>query len=573
MPEARLLNAFYRNILPRVQGGEGTDKTVMSRAIRRSSKCLYSLLVCGAAVLLVPSLTRADLRERFLENLKGFERYYDLGIALCETERGADKTTAVETQKLKTMVESHLASEVKKSGRDRSGDVYFMLNETRKKTIYWRSNHCLEYYLDPDPDFLLSRKIIDADFYGCLDAESCRWNKIRSIEMVAGETDPKHSVRRRFRLDDQGEVNGEFYLHRPVLRIDEIYGASGSGGENLPVPELAPADRVVVGVIDSGVDYNHPLLAYGLRRKPNSVIPETESKITAAEKKIAQLAKAPKKVNGQLISRLMNARYEYEKKKVLRLKNKLARLRAEEPIAVGKDLIDDDGSPYDYDSTLDQEQAFNFTHGTAVAAIIISASSDLVVEPVRTGARAVLDIGVGVSYLVDEGARVINVSLGSNKSSHWKALRHAIRKYPHVIFVIAAGNDGKDVETEIDHYPVEFVEGNILVVAAVDNEKKLWQHSNYGKKSVDLGAPGVNVQAACPEQKSCLKTGTSFAAPYVAATIGMMQKLDRKITKREIFQILKNTVDRTSELKKKTKFGGVVNRERALDLLRKRLTQ
>ena len=100
----------------------------------------------------------------------------------------------------------------------------------------------------------------------------------------------------------------------------------------------------------------------------------------------------------------------------------------------------------------------------------------------------------GMAYAGGQ-ARVVNVSLGG--PGRGEAYADAIRQNPSSLFVVAAGNDGNDND-ETPQYPCNVSLPNVLCVAAIDASGDLASFSNYGEKSVDIAAPGVNILSTVP---------------------------------------------------------------------------
>jgi subtilisin family serine protease len=108
-------------------------------------------------------------------------------------------------------------------------------------------------------------------------------------------------------------------------------------------------------------------------------------------------------------------------------------------------------------------------------------------------------IVAAINFAGAHGARVANISLTSTSFS--SSMRDALAKNPGTLFVISAGNDGKDNDTN-PHYPCNYepassgIKGaidNVVCVAATDQADGLASFSDWGDSSVDLGAPGTEI--------------------------------------------------------------------------------
>lgn len=130
------------------------------------------------------------------------------------------------------------------------------------------------------------------------------------------------------------------------------------------------------------------------------------------------------------------------------------------------------------------------------------------------------------------------------------------------LFVAAAGNDGKNTDTSVN-YPSGYNLDNILSVAAVDNRGKLATFSNYGKQSVDIGAPGVNILSSVPGNKYDVYSGTSMATPHVAGAAALVLS-HQQMSYLELKKRLMESSRVMSSLQGKTVSGGLLNVHHAL---------
>lgn len=110
------------------------------------------------------------------------------------------------------------------------------------------------------------------------------------------------------------------------------------------------------------------------------------------------------------------------------------------------------------------------------------------------GTGSTAQIIQGITFAVEHGAKVINMSLGGGGSFD-PAYSNAITtaQSADVLVVVAAGNDGKDNDGTTATYPCNFTQPNLLCVAALDQSFGLASFSNFGATSVDVGAPGTNI--------------------------------------------------------------------------------
>ena len=174
------------------------------------------------------------------------------------------------------------------------------------------------------------------------------------------------------------------------------------------------------------------------------------------------------------------------------------------------------------------------THGTYVASIIVDNTSEnvkVVAYKVmnKNGKGSHSSIALGIELAVDDGADVINMSLGGDEFSNavYDAIKYAYSK--GVIVVCASGNDGGDASK---HYPASFDE--VFTVGSIDNKGHYSIFSNHGEE-VDFVAPGHNIEF--PDSKKVVY-GTSFSAPFVSAAAAMVLAVEPDLKVNQVKKIL-----------------------------------
>lgn len=167
-----------------------------------------------------------------------------------------------------------------------------------------------------------------------------------------------------------------------------------------------------------------------------------------------------------------------------------------------------------------------------------------------------------IDYAVKMGANVISASWGGTSVS--QSVREAIARAGKagVVFVAAAGNDGKDNDKR-PHYPSSYDLPNIIGVAAVTRSGAKAGFSNYGAKSVHIGAPGENILSTLNSGYGYL-SGTSMATPFVSAAAAMMLENHPDYSPEKVRAVLMNTATPLKSLQGKVKCAGLLNAEGTL---------
>lgn len=129
------------------------------------------------------------------------------------------------------------------------------------------------------------------------------------------------------------------------------------------------------------------------------------------------------------------------------------------------------------------------------------------------------DLIVAINYAVNNGAGVINMSLGGG--TYNAAMQEIINyaKAADVIICAAAGNKGENIM----HYPAAYE--NVIAVGSVDGNNNRSTFSNMGTY-LDIMAPGENIYNCLPNSKYAYATGTSMASPIVAASAAVLLSMN-----------------------------------------------
>lgn len=173
----------------------------------------------------------------------------------------------------------------------------------------------------------------------------------------------------------------------------------------------------------------------------------------------------------------------------------------------------------------------------------------MVIRVVPDGDERDKDVANGIRYAVDNGAKVINMSFGKAFSYNKKAVDEAV-KYAgehDVLLVHAAGNEHQNNDSA-ENFPNRRYEGsdkqaeNWIEVGASNIKGMPGSFSNYGKKSVDLFAPGVMIYSSVPDTGYAYNSGTSMASPCVAGVASILREYFPKLTAKEVKQVLMESV-------------------------------
>ncbi len=334
--------------------------------------------------------------------------------------------------------------------------------------------------------------------------------------------------------------------------LDNTGQTGGTPDADIDAPEawdiVTGNPSLIVAIIDTGVDYNHP---------------DLKNNMWVNAKELNGAAGVDDDGNGYV-----DDIYGYD------FAGKVAR-----------DPDDDDSDPCDM-----------FFHGTHVAGTVGAVGNNSVgitgvcwnvkmmalkifaddfrVEPTVFVSEAVEAIG----YAVKNGAKVINASWGGDYFS--QSLYDAIKDAGDagLLFVAAAGNDRKDNDI-YPVYPANFDLDNVISIMSTDADDKASLFSNYGASSVDIAEPGTDVLSTTPTYQTFAMTvfrvdpnydtlsGTSMSAPYASGSCALIWAKYPTLPNRLVKGILLKTTDPTLTSPRLCLSGGRIDLYRALTLI------
>lgn len=264
---------------------------------------------------------------------------------------------------------------------------------------------------------------------------------------------------------------------------------------------------------------------------------------------------------------------------------------------VGWDFISNDNKPYDLAATSIGEllNGGNPGHGTHCAGNVAATGGNgkgvsgvapnaqiMILRFIGNEGGTTADAVKSIHYAVDNGAKILSNSWGSegedpNEAAENLALRESV-KYAEdkgTLFIAAAGNghQGAGYNNDTDPkpaYPASYENDNIISVAALDSSNNLGSFSNWGIKSVDIGAPGVKVFSTTVGNNysdtvidllGATWDGTSMACPHVAGAAALYWSVNPNKTWKEVKTAILNSAKRIPTLEGKVSSNGKLNVE------------
>ena len=170
-----------------------------------------------------------------------------------------------------------------------------------------------------------------------------------------------------------------------------------------------------------------------------------------------------------------------------------------------------------------------------------------------------------LEWAIEHGAKIINYSGGGPEFSESEYLAMKKAEVKGVLVVAAAGNERSNTDKiENYYYPAAYRLSNIISVAATDINNHLLPSSNWGKVRVDVAAPGEGIYSTLPGKRYGMMTGTSQATAFVTGIAALMLAKNPNLRPEQIRDLIIHSVDKIATLRDKVSAGGRVNAYQAL---------
>jgi subtilisin family serine protease len=212
-------------------------------------------------------------------------------------------------------------------------------------------------------------------------------------------------------------------------------------------------------------------------------------------------------------------------------------------------------------------------HGTHVAGIIRSVFPKVKILPLKyynpnASGQDNLDSTIkALKYAVDMNVDIINYSGGGPEAStaERRVLREAEKK--GILVVAAAGNERSNIDDVSNaYYPASYGLSNILTVTAHDQNLKILRSSNWGRRSVDVSAPGYRIKSSIPNGRAGYMTGTSQATAFATGLAALIMANHPKYNFKQIKKIIKQAATKEVSLAGKCSTSGKIDANRTLAL-------
>ena len=203
-------------------------------------------------------------------------------------------------------------------------------------------------------------------------------------------------------------------------------------------------------------------------------------------------------------------------------------------------------------------------NGIGVAGVVWDVQIMALKSMASNGSGYTSDVLECIEYMIDmkvnHGVNVVASNSSWKVSSYDQALYDAIAagNAAGIIFVASADNSNSNND-KIPVYPASFDLPGIISVAATDSKDLKASYSNWGPRTVDLGAPAQEIYSTLPDHDYGWMSGTSAATPFVTGAAAFIRGVNPSLTIAEVKEIILSTVDPLPTLAGVTVSGGRLN--------------
>ncbi|MBF0299036.1 MAG: S8 family serine peptidase [Oligoflexia bacterium] len=230
------------------------------------------------------------------------------------------------------------------------------------------------------------------------------------------------------------------------------------------------------------------------------------------------------------------------------------------------------GRDFSYQAVNERTPSDQHGHGTHVAGIIKTIFPDVKIlaikyfNPKASGIDNLNSTIKALRYAVEEAdVDLINYSGGGPEPSteELRLLKQAEKK--GILVIAAAGNEHSNIDKkENAYYPASYGLSNIITVAAHNQNQEILPSSNWGKRSVDISAPGNNIRSSLPQGRSGMMTGTSQATAFVSGVAALIKSQHPNLDAKTIKEVIINSAQKIDKMKDKCLSAGILSAAKAL---------
>jgi hypothetical protein len=203
---------------------------------------------------------------------------------------------------------------------------------------------------------------------------------------------------------------------------------------------------------------------------------------------------------------------------------------------IGYDFWEMDALPYDSHPV--DSGFFVQRHGTRSASLLLREAAGIELVPYRYPRADMSRMQALVEHASEHQVMILGMPLGSNRAQDWASFARAAADHPQMLFIVSAGNNGRDIDIE-PVFPAALELENMLVVTSADDFVQPAERTNWGRKAVDFMVPAERRSALDYSGAETRVSGSSYAVSRVVALAARLKSAHRQWTASEIIAALR----------------------------------
>jgi hypothetical protein len=198
---------------------------------------------------------------------------------------------------------------------------------------------------------------------------------------------------------------------------------------------------------------------------------------------------------------------------------------------IGYDFWDMDDLPYDAHPI--QSEFFVQHHGTRTASLLLLEAPGIELVAYRYPRPDMSRMKSLIEHASQHQATILGMPLGSDDAQDWLAFESAARAHPQMLFIVSAGNNGRDIDDQ-PVYPAALELDNMLVVTSANDYVRPAERTNWGKQSVDYLIPAEQISLTDYYGAEIKASGSSYAVARMTALVARLKMAHRDWTVADI---------------------------------------
>jgi len=205
-------------------------------------------------------------------------------------------------------------------------------------------------------------------------------------------------------------------------------------------------------------------------------------------------------------------------------------------------------------------------NGQGIAGVAGISLGKVKIMAIRTIPGGTSQILRGLDYAIDKGAKVSSNSYGCTGCGGARTLASFLRRHPEHLFVSAAGNDNIRISSSGRNsaFPANAVVSNHISVAASTSGDSRARFSNYGTPYVNVFAPGTRILSTIPNRRYTSLQGTSMACPHVSGLAALVMSMREDLTPAQVKQLIEQNVQTKGQYRGVVTSGGLIDVEKTV---------